>query len=94
MDLFLVFRTRTSWGTPIHLGAVVNAPGSDAEARLSPDGQTLYFSSERKVPIHLPLTREAAQANLERIAAWDNGQYNIWMVSLRPWLERKPSDGR
>jgi hypothetical protein len=86
MDLFIVFRTEGGWGTPVHLGTEVNAPGSDAEARLSPDSRTLYFSSERVTPVHYPRTTESAAKDLERIDAWDNGHYNLWSVSLAPWL--------
>jgi Tol biopolymer transport system component len=76
MDLFIVFRKNGVWGTPTHLGDIVNSPGSDAEARLSPDHRTLYFSSER-------LT--SGDASRPR-PPWDNGKYNIWHVSLAPWL--------
>jgi Tol biopolymer transport system component len=75
MDLFIALRRGASWDPPMHLGDVVNGRGSDAEARLSPDARTLYFSSER---------RSAAPA--DRDADWNNGKYNIWRVDLRPWL--------
>ena len=62
-------------------------PRSDAEARLSPDGQTLYFASDRVVPAHFPRTPAQAREDLARIDSWDNGNYNIWQVSLVPWLK-------
>ena len=77
IDLFIVFRDAGHWGTPIHLGDVVNSAGSDAEARLSPDHRTLYFASDRLSDIPSGSTR----------ADWDNGKYNIWQVSLAPWLD-------
>ncbi len=86
MDLFIVFREDGRWGTPRHLGDVVNAEGSDAEPRLGPDLCTLYFSSERTVPIRYPRDPAQADRDLARIQAWDNGQYNIWRVSLAPWV--------
>jgi len=67
------------WGTPVHLGDLVNSPGSDAEARLSPDHKTLYFSSERL----------ASGASSQPRPSWDNGKYNIWHVSLVPWLKQR-----
>jgi len=76
MDLFIVFRQSGSWGTPQHLGDAVNGAGSDAEARLSPNGKTLYFSSER---IEITAAGQAA-------ADWNNGKYNIWSIPLTPWL--------
>ena len=76
MDLFIAFHDGTTWSAPRHLGDVVNSAGSDAEARLSPDARTLYFSSERR-----------SQAPSDRDAAWNNGKYNVWTVDLRPWLQ-------
>jgi Tol biopolymer transport system component len=87
MDLFLVLRGDDGlWGRPVHLGTTVNADGSDAEPRLGPDHCTLYFSSERTQPIRYPRDRAQAETDLARIQAWDNGQYNIWYVSLAPWV--------
>ena len=74
MDLFIVFKAKDGrWGAPVHLGPRVNAPGSDAEARLSPDQKRLFFSSERIAP------NVAKQA-----MSWNNGRYNIWSIPLVP----------
>jgi Tol biopolymer transport system component len=86
MDLFIVFRKDGAWEQPIHLGTEVNSATSDAEARLSPDGKTLYFSSDRVVPITYPRTLTSARQDLKRMEEWNNGNYNIWEVSLSPWL--------
>jgi Tol biopolymer transport system component len=67
----------------------VNSPGSDTEARLSPDGKTLYFSSDRLKPVRFPRTKQTTLADLERAEAYDNGLYNIWQVSLEPWLTKR-----
>lgn len=80
VDLFLVRRQGTGWGQPEHLGVELNTPNSDAEPRLSPDLQTLYFSSERTMPISYPRSLTQAREDLKRTQAWDNGQYNIWYV--------------
>lgn len=77
IDLFIVFRYGERWGTPVPLGNEVNSAGSDAEARLSPDHRTLYFASDR-------LSDNPSGAAR---ADWDNGKYNIWDVSLAPWLD-------
>jgi hypothetical protein len=89
MDLFIAVREGDHWKTPEYLGAEINAVGSDAEARLSPDHRTLYFSSERTIPIHYPRTRAQAAQDLERITTWDDGQYNIWSVAIGPLLDQK-----
>jgi len=71
MDLFIAFREGTTWSVPRSLGDSVNSAGSDAEARLSPDARTLYFSSERR-----------STAASDRDAAWNDGKYNVWRVEL------------
>ena len=74
MDLFIVFkRGDGAWGRPVHLGPRVNAKGSDAEPRLSPDGHRLFFSSER-------LATDKPRNDL----GWNNGKYNIWTTPLPP----------
>ena len=35
------------WGTPVCLGPVVNSPSRDTSPEISPDGLSLYFSSDR-----------------------------------------------
>lgn len=86
IDLFIVFRGKNGWGKPVHMGTIVNSPGSDAEPRLSPDEQTLYFSSERLVPSHFPRTRQQAERDNAAASVWNNGQYNIWKTPLAPWV--------
>ena len=48
-DMWLTRRASVSepWGTPVNLGPIVNSPRLDCGPRISPDGCTLYFSSER-----------------------------------------------
>lgn len=92
--LFIAFRDGAAWGKPIDLGDVVNGSGDNDsnEARLAPDGRTLYFASDRQGRISYPRTPAQADADLARIAAWDNGNQNIWRVSLAPWVDavKKP----
>jgi len=88
--LYIAFREATGWGAAIDLGAPVNLPGSDSnESRLAPDGRTLYFASDRQTPVHWPRTPAQAQADLARIAAWDDGNQNLWRASLAPWLDAR-----
>jgi len=48
-DLWAARRASVSdpWGTPVNLGPMVNSSSLDCAATVSPDGQTLYFTSER-----------------------------------------------
>ena len=92
--LYIAFRDGAAWGPAIDLGAPVNLEGSDSnESRLGPDGRTLYFTSDRQTAIHYPRTSAQAEADLARIAAWDNGNQNIWSVSLAPWLDAAKKPG-
>lgn len=90
IDLFIVFRKNETWGEPIHMGTEINSRGSDAEPRLSPDRKTVYFSSERIMPITFPRTKVSAKSDLKRIIEWDNGNNNIWQFSLIDWLAKHP----
>ena len=86
--LYIAFRDGSAWGSAIDLGAPVNLDGNDSnESRLAPDGRTLIFTSDRQTPIHYPRTGAQAEADLARIAAWDNGNQNLWRISLAPWLD-------
>lgn len=86
--LYIAFRKADGWSKPVDLGPAVNGPDNDSnEARLGPDRRTLYFSTDRTQPIKLPRTRAQAEADLERIESWDNGNQNIWSISLAPWLD-------
>lgn len=46
-DLWVTFRENGGWSEPRHLDAGVNSPQADFAPGLSPDGRTLYFTSER-----------------------------------------------
>lgn len=72
------------WSTPVALrygGDDDNGGSNDNEPNLAPGG-TLYFTSDRTLALHFPRTPEQAQADLARIAAWDNGDTNVWMMPL------------
>ncbi|MFC1635417.1 hypothetical protein ACFL5Z_11290 [Planctomycetota bacterium] len=49
VDMWVTTRSSTSepWGTPVNLGPMVNSTSLDGAPIISPDGFTLYFSSER-----------------------------------------------
>lgn len=86
IDLFIVFKQGIGWGKPQHLGNLINSPGSDAEARLSPDHRTLYFSSDRVTPTAFPENKITRLSDLQAMTEWDNSLYNIWFVSLDTFL--------
>jgi len=46
-DIWVTWRVDGPWAEPMNLGPDVNSPYSDGEPCISPDGRTLYFSSNR-----------------------------------------------
>lgn len=90
--LFIVFARNGSWGSVMPLryaGDTDNGSSNDNEPDLSPDGRTLYFSSDRTLPLRFPRSRSGALADLQRIAQWDNGNANVWTLPLTPELVRR-----
>ena len=88
--LYIVFKEGVSWGKiqPLrYQGDYEKNPSDDGEANLSPDGQTLYFNSSRTVPVRANRTRQEAAADFKRLNLWDNGNSNVWSISLAPWLD-------
>jgi hypothetical protein len=88
--LFIVFAKGDGWSevTPL----CFTAPGEgnqtlDDDAALGPDGRTLYFMSDRWVPMHLPQNRAEAEQDVKDMQGWNNGNANVWSLSLSPWLD-------
>jgi hypothetical protein len=81
MELFIVYRKAGTWGEPMPLGAGINRDLPNIEARLSPDGRTLYFSSTWTPKPASFGDAGSAQRALES-SEWETGQLNIWSVPL------------
>ncbi|RDS79127.1 hypothetical protein DWU98_19155 [Dyella monticola] len=89
-DFYIAFREGGHWGKPIDLGEAINGkPGKWSQwgAHIAPDHRTLYYTSDRQTELTYPLTPEQAKTTLARMESWDNGNDNIWYVSLAPWLD-------
>lgn len=83
--LFIARNQNGKWASiqPIrYSGDVANGSSDDNDPRLGPDHRTLYFSSDRAVPVHFPRTHEQAVQDLQRLQQWDNSNANIWTI---PW---------
>jgi Tol biopolymer transport system component len=92
--LYVVFNQGGRWGEvkPLRYpGDDDNGWSADNEPNLAPDGQSLYFSSDRTMPLHLPRTLDQARADLSRIGAWDNGATNVWRFSIPDVLRQSKS---
>lgn len=77
--LAIAFATPQGWGTPQDLGDTVNSGSHAMGAQLGPDGRTLYYSSDRRIP--------------GETADWNKQGDNLWQVSLAPWLDVHVRDG-
>ena len=84
--LYIAFRDGDGWSKPVDLGDEINR-GSPWGSHLGPDHRTLYFSSARTARTVYPRTAGQAAQDLSRMQRWDDGNDNIWSVSLAPWLE-------
>lgn len=83
--LFVVRKTATGWGPvrPLrYAGDDATGFSTDNEPRLGPDHRTLYFSSDRSVPVAFPRAHDQAVADLKRLQAWDNGTTNVWSIAI------------
>ncbi|HEV7507567.1 MAG TPA: hypothetical protein VGS07_21970 [Thermoanaerobaculia bacterium] len=84
-DLFVSWRKDGVWQPLQNLGPRVNSVARDYSPRLSPDGRTLFFASERGLPIqdHRPGTyRELIDA----VNGTLNGLGNIYRIDLKAAL--------
>ena len=83
---FIAFRSRGRWGKPVPLWPAVNSLGHIIELRLGPDDHTLYLASDHVVPAEYPKSMRLSVDGLRQMQSWNDGQDNIWMVDLAPWL--------
>jgi Tol biopolymer transport system component len=88
--LFIVRRNGQSWGDVVRIrytdDGIPEGGSTDDEPHLGPDHRTLYFSSDRIIPVRFPRTREQALKDIERVESWDSGNTNVWSISIYSWL--------
>lgn len=75
--LAIAFHTPAGWSALQDLGDAVNGGKHSMGAQLGPDGRTLFFYSDRRMP----------PSSSDHAAAWNNGDDHIWQISLAPWLD-------
>ena len=77
LRLAIAFREGDHWSKPLDLGDEINGAGYAMGGHLGADGHTLFFDSAR-----VDKTQPFAARS------WNNGDDNIWSVSLLPWLHQ------
>lgn len=85
--LYIAFREGDHWGKAVDLGDEVNQGNNPWGSHISTDGTTLYYTSDRTQAVSYPRTRDQAETDLGRLLAWDDGESNIWALSLIPWIK-------
>lgn len=88
--LYIVFAQGQGWSAPAPI--CYTAPGNggqtlDDDAVIGPDDVTLYFASDRPVPVSLPKDRAEAEQDVKDMQGWNNGNANVWSLSLAPWIQ-------
>lgn len=82
--LFIVRNKDGQWSSPEPIRYAGDGSSEDNDPRLGPDLRTIYFSSDRAVPVHFPRTHQQAIEDTKRLDQWDNSNSNIWMIPLSP----------
>jgi len=84
--LFLVTKNGSDWGEPVPLAEKLGAEVFGTEAKLSPEGRTLYFSNKRVESVSYPKSLAVTRDSLRAIETWNGPQGKIWQVDLTPVL--------
>lgn len=82
-DLYASRKAGDAWGPPVHLPAPINSMAAECCPSFSPDGETMYFTSERGFAMETPeqpLTWPAMEAGLRSVL---NGLGNIYAIPTR-----------
>ncbi len=83
--LFVVKHTATGWGDVqiVHYaGDEAGGYSSDQEPHLGPDHTSLYFSSDRGMPVTFPRSHDQAVRDVKRLEAYDNSNSNVWVMPI------------
>lgn len=80
MDLYSATRRGDQWGKPENLGTRINSPAHEYDPAISPDGTTLYFSSNRSDAMH------------RRMQAPSHDPHTDWGTTLRADLGHRTFD--
>jgi hypothetical protein len=95
--LFVVKKKADGWGSvmPIHYaGDEKNGYSTDDEPHLGPDHRTVYFASDRAIPLAFPRSPKQAQEDFKRLerTGWFGVFGNVWSLPLSMWLDADADD--
>ena len=89
-DLYVCARNGDGFVAPRHLAPPVNTESSESNPSFSPDGRSLYFSSDRgfaAIPMEPAVTADAFAAGLGSVRS---GWNNVYVVDVRVLREGAP----
>jgi hypothetical protein len=82
-DIFLSCRGGGAWGAARQLPAPVNSAAQETSGVLSPDGRTLYFTSNRRSPDTAALSEGVTyEALLQRMGDFGNGRWHTHEIPV------------
>jgi Tol biopolymer transport system component len=87
-DLYISFNDNGKWMTPTNAGASINSTAEETNPSVSPDGKTLFFTSERNfisIPMRPGLTYASLETHLHNAG---NGLGDIYEVPIGALLAR------
>lgn len=85
-DLYVSFRTGSGWSPPQVLPPPINSKASDSSPSFSPDGRSLFFTSERSpftVPMPHPLKGHEMVDQLHAALSGSGNLYRIDLAAIR-----------
>lgn len=88
-DLFISHLENGQWTPARNLGSEINDAAEEHSPSLSPDGQSLFFTSTRGMGQHHQERRLTYQELLARLRSAGNDSADIYRVSMRQVLSRR-----
>ena len=90
--LFVVKKKADGWGSvmPIrYAGDEKNGYSTDDEPHLGPDHRTIYFASDRAIPLAFPRSPQQAQQDFKQLeqTGWFGVFANVWSLPISVWLD-------
>jgi Tol biopolymer transport system component len=87
-DLYISFKENGKWTTPKNAGNPINSTAEETNPSVSPDGKTLFFTSQRNF-ISIPMQPRLTYASLEtHLHDAGNGLGDIYEVSFADLLAK------
>jgi Tol biopolymer transport system component len=87
-DLYVSFNKGGSWTKPVNLGAGLNSIAREYAPIGSPDGQTLFFTSERGFQDNVPARPYTYRDFQRSMKSTYNGQGNIYRIEMSEIMQR------